>query len=103
MHLVWATEGTYKGRARWETLFRAMTLGPGIFDLKPREPIARPPERRGRHRVWSADSARGWDLLPAGLLDSSVLQVLAHARARTCPGSPTRVLAGRGRAVVLAA
>jgi hypothetical protein len=48
------------------------------------KPIARPPERRGRHRVWSADSARGWDLLPAGLLDSSVLQVLAHARARTC-------------------
>jgi hypothetical protein len=29
--------------------------------------IARPQERRGRHRAWSADSAQGWDLLPAGL------------------------------------
>ena len=56
------------------------------------KPIARPPERRGRHRVWSADSSRGWDLLPAGLLDSSVLQVLVHTRARTCPGSPTACL-----------
>jgi hypothetical protein len=64
--------------------------------------IARPQERRGRHRALHAGSAQGWDLLPAGLLDSSVLQVFAHARARTCPASLRRLLAGRGRAVVLA-
>jgi hypothetical protein len=64
--------------------------------------IARPQERMGRHRALHAGSAQGWDLLPAGLLDSSVLQVFAHARARTCPASLRRLLAGRGRAVVLA-
>jgi len=38
----------------------------------------RPQERRVRHRACiSADSAQGWDLLPAGLLES-VLQVFAR-------------------------
>jgi hypothetical protein len=70
--------------------------------LSNRSDCARPQERMGRHRALHAGSAQGWDLLPAGLLDSSVLQVFAHARARTCPASLRRLLAGRGRAVVLA-
>ena len=59
------------------------------------KPIARPPERRGRHRVvWSADSARGMGFAarrPPGQ------QCAAGIGTRTgthlpCPGSPTACL-----------
>ncbi len=107
-------EGTLDGTGQSQKRLYARGRCLAIYDymIKPRVRIFQNRSRRARPQCGnggagstasgrSADSAQGWDSLPAGLLDR-VLQVFAHARARTCPASLRRLLAGCGRARVLA-